>query len=85
MGWRFPCGAAATERRVHFRDPSLEQECSEPYLTGADLREKGALMLLKVPVFSECPLPFEFGVYICRLHTGTSLRPRPCLDLAFPP
>ena len=47
MGWRLSCDTAATEQRVHLRDPSLEQECSEPYLASADLREKGALVLLK--------------------------------------
>ena len=85
MGWRLSSNTAATERRVHLRDPSLEQECSEPYLTSADLREKGALVLLKVPVFLECLLPFEFGVHIRWLYAGSSLGPRPCLDLAFPP
>ena len=68
MGWRLPCDAAATERRVHFWDPSLEQECSKPYLAGADLCEKGALVLLKALVFLECLLSFEFGVYIRWLH-----------------
>jgi hypothetical protein len=85
VGWRLPCDAAATERCVHLGDPVLEQECSEPYLTSADLHEKGALVLLKVLVFSECPLPFKFGVYIRRLYARTSLGPRPCLDLALPP
>ena len=85
MGWRLSCDTAATERCVHLRDPSLEQECSEPYLTSADLREKGALVLLKAPVFLECLLRFEFGVHIRWLYAGSSLGPRPCLDLAFPP
>ena len=85
MGWRLSCNTAATERRVHLRDSSLEQECSEPYLTSTDLREKGALVLAKVPVFLECLLPFEFGVYIRWLCAGSSLGPRPCLDLTFPP
>ena len=70
MGWRLSCNTAATERRVHLTDPSLEQECSEPYLTSADMREKGALVLLKVQVFLECFLPFEFGVHIRWLYAG---------------
>ena len=84
MGWRLSSNTAATERRVHLRDPSLEQECSEPYLTSTDLHKKGALVLLKAPVFLEYPPPFEFQVYICWLYTRSSLGPRPCLDFAFP-
>ena len=84
MGWRLSCVTAATGRYVHLRDPSLEQECLEPYLTSTDLHEKGALVLLKAPVFLECLLPFEFGVYIRWLCARSSLGPRPCLDLAFP-
>ena len=83
MGWRLPCDAAATERRVHFWDPSLEQECSKPYLAGADLCEKGALVLLKALVFLECLLPFKFRVCIRQFYTGSSLGPCLCLDLTF--
>ena len=73
------------ERRVYLRDPSLEQECLEPYLTSADLHKKGSLVLLKAPVFLEYLLPFEFRVYIRWLYTRSSLGPRLCLDLAFLP
>ena len=85
MGWRFPCNAAATERRVHFWDPSLEQECSEPYLACTDLYKKGAFMLLEALVFLECLLPFKFRVCVRRFYARSSLGPRPYLDLTFPP
>ena len=83
MGWRLSCSAAATERRIHLGDPSLEQECSEPYLASADLHKKGALVLLKALVFLEYPPPFEFRVYICWLYTRSSLGPCLYLDFIF--
>ena len=54
---------------VHLWNPSLEQECSEPYLPCTDLREKGALVLPKALVLLECLPPFELGVYIRWLYT----------------
>ena len=68
---------------VYLPQGPLEQEYSEPYLTSADLYEKGALVLLKVLVLLECLLPFEFRVYIYWLYTRSSLGPRLYLDLAF--
>ena len=83
IGQYLSCNTIVVEQCIYLRDPLLEQEYSEPYLTSTDLYKKGALILLKVLVFLEYLLPFEFRVYIYQLYTRSFLGPCLYLDLTF--
>lgn len=74
VGWRLACEARVTERLVHVRDPSLEQERSQPYLHFVDLREERVLMFPKVLVYSECLRPLDSQVYIRQFLASSSSR-----------